>query len=282
MAGGDDEVRAEPVVFLAFIEQHLQCADKDHQQAQSPVVDAFALLAAGREVRWVFDEALGEEEREDADGDVQEEEPAPACAVDDPAADGGAEDGREDDGHSINGEGHGAFFGREGVGEDGLLAGLEAAAGCSLDDAEKDQQGQRWGESAEQAGDGEAEDAAHVEALAADAVGDPAGDGEDDGVGDQIAGEYPGGFVAASGERAADVGHGYVGDGGVEGLHEGGEGDGDGDDPGLAFGPPCIVESEGCRRQERCLVAGEFGWWPVLRLSGCAGPVGAGMPVRKS
>jgi hypothetical protein len=45
--GGDDEAGAEPVVFLTFVEHHLEGADEDDEEAESPVVDAFALLAAG-------------------------------------------------------------------------------------------------------------------------------------------------------------------------------------------------------------------------------------------
>ena len=87
-------------------------------------------------------------------------------------------------------------------------------------------------------------DAGHVKALAADAVGDPSADGQHHGIGDQIAGQHPGGFVAAGRERAADVRHGHVGDGGVERLHEGGQRDGDGDDPGIGAGPPGVVKRE--------------------------------------
>ena len=147
---GDDEAGAEPVVFLAFVEHDLEGADGDDEQAEAPVVDAFAALADFGEVGRVFDEAVGEIERDDADGDVEEEDPAPGVVVDDPAADGGAEDGRDDDGDSVDGEGHAAFLRWEGVGEDGLLAGLEAAAGRALQHAEEDQHGKRGGEAAEQ------------------------------------------------------------------------------------------------------------------------------------
>ena len=193
--------------------------------------------------------AVGEVEREDADRDVDEEDPAPAVVVDDPAADGGADGRGEDDGHAVDGEGHAALLRGEGVGEDGLLAGLQAAAGRALQDAEEDQHAERGGQAAEQRGEGEEEDAGHVEALAAHAVGDPSADGEDNGVGDQVAGEHPGGFVAAGGERAGDVPHGHVGDGAVERLHEGGQGHRNGDDPGIGAGTPGVVEGKsGCRR----------------------------------
>jgi hypothetical protein len=62
---------------------------------------------------------------------------------------------------------------------------------------------------------------------------EPVGGGEDDGVGDEVAGEDPGGFVVGGGERAGDVGERDRGDGGVEHLHEGGEHDGRGDEPGI-------------------------------------------------
>ena len=239
---GDDEAGAEPIVFLAFVEHGLESADGDDEQAEAPVVDSLFAFADRGQVGRIFDDAVGEVEGDDADGNVDEEDPAPTVVVDDPAADGGTENGREDDGHSVDGEGHGAFLGREGVGEDGLLAGLEAAAGCALQDAEEDEDAEGGRESAKQGSGGEEQHAGHVETLAADAVGDPAADGEDDGVGYQVAGEHPSGFVAASGERAADVGHGHIGDGGIEGLHEGGQGDGDSNDPRVGARTPGFVE----------------------------------------
>ena len=76
-------------------------------------------------------------------------------------------------------------------------------------------------------------DAGHVEIFSAEAGGQPGADGQDDGVGNEIAGEDPGGFVGAGAEAAGNVWQGDVGDGGVEHLHEGGEGDGNGDQPGV-------------------------------------------------
>ncbi len=80
-------------------------------------------------------------------------------------------------------------------------------------------------------GDGEERDAGHVVVLAAEDAGEPRGHGQDDGVGDEVGGEDPGDFVVGAAEAAGDVGQRDVGDGGVEQLHEGGEGDGEGDDP---------------------------------------------------
>ena len=96
----------------------------------------------------------------------------------------------------------------------------------------------RGRDAAEQGADGEHGDAGHVEALAAEAVGEPSGDGKDDGAGYEVAGEDPGGFVLAGAERAGDVGERYVGDGGVEDLHESCERDRHGDDPRVVVGLP--------------------------------------------
>ena len=93
--------------------------------------------------------------------------------------------------------------------------------------------------------DREHRDAGHVEALAADAVGEPAGDGQDDGAGDEVAGEDPGGLFLAGAERAGHVRQGDVGDGGVEHLHERGQRDGDGDEPGIVVRLPVqLVEGQ--------------------------------------
>src|SRR5205823_5754898 len=132
-------------------------------------------------------------------------------------------------------DGHGgsAFYVWERLQEDGLREGLQGSAAGSLDDAGEEHDGEGGGCSAGEAGNGEDGDAGHEEALAAEAEGEPVARGEDDGVGDEIAGEDPGGFVGGGREGAGDVGEGDRGDGGVEHLHECGEHDGGGDQPGV-------------------------------------------------
>ena len=183
-----------------------------------------------------MDEAVGEEEGEQADGDVDEEDPAPVVVVGDPAAEDGADGGRGDDGDGVEREGRGSFGGREGVDEDGLLDGSEAAAADALQDAGEKHDVERGSDAAEERCDGEEGDAGHVVVLAAEDAGEPGGHGQDDGVGDEVGGEDPGDFVVGAAEAAGDVGQRDVGDGGVEQLHEGGEGDGEGDDPGVDDG----------------------------------------------
>ena len=106
------------------------------------------------------------------------------------------------------------------------------------------------------------DDAGHVEALAAEAVGEPAGDGQDDGGGDEVAGEDPGGFFLAGAEGSGDVGKGDVGDGGVEDLHEGGESDGEGDRPLVVVGLPDgwysrCGHGRGCQYQSPDMISGD-------------------------
>ena len=218
---------------------------------ETDAVDAAEFLADALEVGRVFNDAAGENDGENADGDIEEEDPAPGIVVGDPAADGGPDGGCDDDGHPVDGEGDAAFFRSEGIGEDGALAGLQAPAGRALKDAEEDQQSERVGETATERKDGESDDTAHVEALAADAVGDPAADGQNDGVGDQVGGENPGGLFVTGAERPGNVRKGDVGDGGIERFHERGERDGEGDTCGH------FPQENG----HVCL-------WAILRLSG--------------
>ena len=176
-------------------------------------------------MRWIFDHAVRQEEREQAEGDVDEEDPVPVEVVGDPSAQGGANGRSDDNSHTVDGEGLPSFFYGEGVCKDGLLAGSEAAAACSLQDARDDQERKGVGDAAEKGAACKHDDAGHVEALASEPVGEPAGDGQDDSARDKIAGENPGGFLGACAQGACDVRQGDVGDGGVEHLHEGGKGD---------------------------------------------------------
>ena len=150
-SSGDGEDReganhgiAEPVLLLALVEGELEAADAEGDEAEAHEVDFEmpGLLAPAFEMRRIFDHAVAEIEREDADGKIDEEDPVPVEVVGDPAAEGGTDGGRDDDGHAVDGEGLAAFFDGEGVGQDGLLAGRETAAAGALQDAGDDQQRQ--------------------------------------------------------------------------------------------------------------------------------------------
>ena len=215
-------MRWEPnqFVFLAFIEDELEGAEGEGDEAEAEQIEAdAALLVAldlGGDPGWIFDDALGEKERKDADGDVEVEDPAPVEVIGDVAAEGGADGGRDDDGEAVHGKGLASLFWGEGVGEDGLLGRREAAAADALQDAAEDQQRKGGGDAAKRGADAEQGHADHVELFAADKCGHVGAGGKDDGVGDQIRGEDPGGFVLGGAEAAGDVREGDVGDGAVE------------------------------------------------------------------
>ena len=112
-----------------------------------------------------------------------------------------------------------------------MFDGREAAAADALKDAGDEHDVEAGGDAAEEGSDGEEGDAGHVVIFSAEDAGEPGGHGEDDGIGDEVGGEDPGDLVVGAAETAGDVGERDIGDGGVEQLHEGGEGDGEGDDP---------------------------------------------------
>src|SRR5271155_3097429 len=228
---GDDEVRAEPIVALAFIEDDLHGAEAECEQAEADVIHAeagaFLLLHVGR----IADEHVGEQQRNDAYGDVDEENPAPVEIVGDPSAQGGADGRSEHHRHAVNGEGHAAFSRFESVGENCLLAGLQAAAADALQHAKNNQHAEVGREAAEKRADGEERDAGHVKTFAAYELGKPAAHRENDGVGNQVGSEHPGAFVLAGGKAAGDVRQGDVGDAGVEDFHERRQSYGERDDP---------------------------------------------------
>src|ERR1700733_13720993 len=121
----DDEVGAEPIVALAFIEHDLHGAQAQGEQAQADVVNAeagaFLLLHVGR----IADQHVGQNQRNDADGNIDEENPAPIEIVGDPSAERGTDRRGQHDRHP-------AFTRFESVGKNGLFAGLQAAAADSL------------------------------------------------------------------------------------------------------------------------------------------------------
>src|SRR5436305_814066 len=76
----------------------------------------------------IISDAVGQVEGENYHANIQEKDPAPGVVVDDPAADGGTDGRRGYHRDTVNGKGHGALLRPEGVGEDGLFAGLESSA----------------------------------------------------------------------------------------------------------------------------------------------------------
>ena len=92
----------------------------------------------------IVNQAVDQNEGQDADRDIDEEDPAPGIVVGDPTAQGGADGGGKDGDDAIEGKGLAALLGFEGVGHDGLRHGLHASAAEALNDAADEQDGQRW------------------------------------------------------------------------------------------------------------------------------------------
>src|SRR5581483_4781011 len=86
----DDEARAEPIVFLTFVEHDLQRTHADDEEADAPVVDD---IGGAPDVRRIEDEPLRHQRGEQTDRQVDVEDPAPTVAVGDPTAEYRAEHG---------------------------------------------------------------------------------------------------------------------------------------------------------------------------------------------
>src|SRR4029077_12548578 len=86
----DDEVRFKPVFALTFVENNLQSAEAECHKSQPNVVNVSFAEFAALEVGWILDEPRGQEDRQNAYGNVDKEDPAPGEVVGDPTAEGGA------------------------------------------------------------------------------------------------------------------------------------------------------------------------------------------------
>ena len=233
-----DEAGCEPGIFFALVEHDLQAAHGNGEEAEAKVVHVAQARAVGLDPRRIIDQSADQKEGQNADRNVDEEDPAPGIIIGDPTAEGGADRGREDGDETVEGKGLASLLRLEAVGHDGLGHGLHSAAAGSLQDAADEQHGQRRRRAAEEAGDGKNHNAKQEEVAAAHHAGSPCADGQYDCVRDQVAGQHPCALVGRSAQRAGDVGQGHVGDGGVEHFHECGQRHSCGYDPGVDAGLP--------------------------------------------
>ncbi len=236
--GGDDrerdhEVRLEPVVFLSLVEKNLESTDAQREKADSPVVDPGRTTS---DVRRIEDKQVGHDERQDAHGNVDVEDEAPAVAVGEPPSQHGTENGRDDDAEAPESHRAPALLGGKGFEQHRLRDRLQRASGHPLDHAEDDEHRERRRETAEERRDGEPAYREHQQAFASELIREPSRHRKNDRVGDEIRRERPGRLVDGRGEASGDVWKRDVDDGGVEHLHEGRRHHRDGDDPGVDFG----------------------------------------------
>src|ERR1019366_8697651 len=86
-----DVVRRHPVLALPLVEHDFERPEAEGEQAEAHVVylKVFAETLA-HQVGRIVNQRGGQQQRQDAYGDLDEEDPAPTDVVGDPAAEGGA------------------------------------------------------------------------------------------------------------------------------------------------------------------------------------------------
>ena len=168
--------------------------------------------------------APGEDERGDAEGEVDEEGPAPAAELDEHAADGRTESGRDGRRGTPEADRVRPPVRREG-GDDERQRGRHEHRGTErLHDARRDEQLHRGRGTAQDGGDREDRDPGDERAPPPHEVGEPAEDDEEGREHDVVGVEHPRQPADRGvGERLPDGGEGDVDDRGVEEGEEGTE-----------------------------------------------------------
>ena len=216
----ENETRAEPVVLLPFIEHHLQGADAEREQGDSDVVNFQSRAREALYPRGIFDEAKDQEQRQNADRQIDEENPAPGVVIRDPSAEGRSDRRRDDCGDAVEREGQTALFGRESVRQDCLGHGLKPATADPLQNPKEDDGSEAWRDPTQKGAQSENYQTDHEKPFAAECSGKPSADGQHDGIRHEIGSEHPGALIVARAETAGHVGERDIGDARVEHLHE--------------------------------------------------------------
>src|ERR1700731_3141089 len=77
----NDEAGFEPIVALTLVEDNLKRSQPQRYKTEADVVDFRFAKFAALEVGRILDEPRGEQQRNDADRDIDEENPAPGKVV---------------------------------------------------------------------------------------------------------------------------------------------------------------------------------------------------------
>jgi hypothetical protein len=93
---GQNEMRPKPVVFLAFVEHHLQCSYSERQERHANIIYLHCRTRQALNPRRIFVKAKDQEECQNSDRQIDEENPPPAVVVSDPASQGRADSRRDD------------------------------------------------------------------------------------------------------------------------------------------------------------------------------------------
>ncbi len=135
--------------LLPLVEREFEQADADADGEQADEIHGVAALGARDQFGWVFDHAVREIQRDQADGQVDEKDPMPVVVISDPAAKRRTDRRCDDDRDAVQSKGLPAFLDRKSVGKDGLFAGRQATTAQPLQNSRTDQQRQRRCQAAE-------------------------------------------------------------------------------------------------------------------------------------
>ena len=183
----------------------MQRTHGNDEKREADVVECEEIFLIGLGVGRIFNEPLREKEGQDADGNIDIEDPVPRVVVGNPSAERWADGGRENCDQSIERESEAALRRLERIRHDGLRHWLQAATAEALEDAKEQKQSEGGSNAAKKRTDGKNDNAEHEEILAADDAGGPSTHGKDNCVGNKIRGENPGAFVETSAEASGDV-----------------------------------------------------------------------------
>src|SRR6185312_10212841 len=151
--GGDcerrDEVRSKPVVFLPFVQEHLQAANAESEHRYSDVIHTDS-GAFDPSKKWrILDQSIGQVNGQNSNRDLDEKDPSPGIIVCDPSAQHRSDGRSKHGGDAVECKGQSALFRRETVVQNCLRHRLEPAAADTLDGPEQQQHWKARRESAE-------------------------------------------------------------------------------------------------------------------------------------
>src|SRR6201999_3403386 len=156
---------AEPVLFLALVQREFEQTYTQCDRAETDEIHGRTPFHSRLNLWWVFDHTVREKERQQAERQIDEENPVPVVVVGKPATERRADGRSHDHGHAIQSEGLPAFLDGESVGKNRLLTRSQSSAAKALQNTRQNQSRQRGSKAAQQRTGREHHNADHVEAL---------------------------------------------------------------------------------------------------------------------
>ena len=214
-AQASDDQGAPPALRVAADEAEDQQEEGKREGDDAGEVDRLRVLGED-----VDDLALGQDHRPDPDRDVEEEDPLPAEALGDDAADQRPDRDRAADHGSPDAERGRPVFAVELLADQGQRGGEHPGAADALQPAREVEQGRVLGDAAEERGEGEDPEPDREHAPAPEPVAERAGGEQEGGEGQRVGIDDPLQAGEAGVQFTLDVRQGDVDDGDVEQQHE--------------------------------------------------------------